>query len=233
MESDNTEIADIEALIDESHLLHQELCDVLEGHQHDGSVREKLTTVFLHLSQQHWLAFRCLMGEGLTHSAIPLLRLQFEATVKGFWVRYVASDEWIDRAGKVELKDKRPIEPPSKTIAEMLKAIQRTAHPLIGVQLKEFEEVHLKPLNSFIHSGISALSTLRSGLPEEFCCKLVRISNGLAGLGVTLLAEISGSVEANHAVFAIQAAHLRCMPPIRVAGFYDPYTDTIGPSGDK
>ena len=148
MESDNTEIGGIEALVDESHLLHQELCDVLEGHQHDGSDRGRLTTVFLDLSQQHWLAFRCLMGAGLTHSAIALLRLQFEATVKGFWVRYAASDEWIGRAGKVELKDKRPIEPPSKTIAEMLKAIQRTAHPLIGEQLKEFEEVHLKPLNS-------------------------------------------------------------------------------------
>jgi hypothetical protein len=218
METNSQRVSLLEALIEESHLLHQELGEALDGHQHDGSARGKLTTVFLSLSQQHALAFRCLMAGRLTHSAIPLMRLQFEATVKGFWVNYSASGEWIGRAGTVELKNSRPVEPPNKSIADMLKALQRTAHPLVGVQLKEFEENNLRPLNSFIHSGISALSTLHCGLPESFCCQLVRISNGLAGLGATLMAEMSGTVEAIHAVLAAQAAHLNCMPAIRAAG---------------
>ena len=54
----------------------------------------------------------------------------------------------------------------------------------------------------------------------------------LAGWG-TLLAEVSGSVKTSHGFFAIQAAHLTCLPPIRAAGFYDPPSATVNPSDDK
>lgn len=218
MTIETTEGAALAALIEESHVLHAELWDALEGCHHDGSRRGKVATIFLELTQQHALAFRCLMAGGLTHSAIPLLRLQFEAMVKGFWVKYAAPDKWVDRASVVELKNNRPVEPAEVKIADMIKSLQATAHPLVGVQLVEFKESHLRPLNSFIHSGISALSTFHRGLPETFCCQIVRISNGLTGLGATLLAEMSGSVSANHALFAVQAARLNCMPKIRAAG---------------
>ncbi|SEV96577.1 hypothetical protein [Luteibacter sp. 329MFSha] len=216
---------ELEALIEESHQLHAELWEALEGCHHDGTARGKVSTIFLELAQQHAFAFRCLMAGRLTHSAIPLLRLQFEATVKGFWVNYAATDEWIGKAATVVLKDNRPVEPPGKTVNEMLTALQKTAHPLVGIQLREFEQSNLKPLNSFIHSGISALSTLHRGLPDSFLCQIVRISNGLAGLGATLLAEMANSVEANHALFAVQAAHLGCMPKIRAAGNVDVLTE--------
>lgn len=61
MDTDEMKVTSIEALIEESHLLHQELGEALEGHRHDGSARGKLTTVFLRLAQQHAFAFRCLI----------------------------------------------------------------------------------------------------------------------------------------------------------------------------
>ena len=211
-------MTEIEALVEESHLLHGELWQVLRGSHNDGTSRGKLATIFLELASQHALAFRCLMVDALTHSAIPLLRLQFEATVKGFWVKYAADEEWIRRAGNVELKNGRPVEPPQVTLPDMLKALQDTAHPLIGVQLSEFKESNLKPLHSFVHSGISALSTLRCGLPDEFCCDVVRLSNGLAGLGATLLAEMALDEQVRLAVLTVQLNHLNCMPKVRAAG---------------
>jgi len=225
MTTEEPEGYSLDALIEESHQLHAELWEALEGCHHDGTPRGKVGTIFLELAQQHSLAFRCLMAGALTHSAIPLLRLQFESTVKGFWVNYAATDDWIGKAATVVLKNNRPAEPPGRTINEMLMALQHTAHPLVGVQLREFEQSNLKPLNSFIHSGISALSTLHSGLPESFLCQIVRISNGLAGLGATLLAEIANNVDASHALFAVQAAHLGCMPKIRAAGNIDVLTE--------
>jgi hypothetical protein len=225
MKPETDEDTALDALIEESHKLHAGLWESLEGCHHAGTPRGKLGTIFLELAQQHALAFRCLMAGGLTHSAIPLLRLQFEATVKGFWVNYAANDDWIGKAATVVLKNNRPVEPPGRTINEMLTALQQTAHPLVGVQLREFEASSLKPLNSFIHSGISALSTLHRGLPESFLCQIVRISNGLAGLGATLLAEMSNSVEANHALFEVKAAHMACMPNIRAAGNIDVLTE--------
>ena len=215
----------LNTLIDESNQLHGELCSVLEDCHHDGTPRCSVGTIFLELAQQHALAFRCLISKGLTHSAIPLLRLQFEATVKGFWVHCAATDEWIGKAATVVLKDNRPVEPPPHTIHEMLTALQQNAHPFIGVQLREFEASNLKPLNSFIHSGISALSTLHRGLPASCLCQIVRISNGLASLGATLLAEMSNSVDAKHALFAVQTAHLECLPKIRGAGTIDVLTE--------
>lgn len=56
METNSQRVSLLEALIEESHLLHQELGEALDGHQHDGSARGKLTIVFLSLSQQHALA---------------------------------------------------------------------------------------------------------------------------------------------------------------------------------
>ncbi|MBB3227581.1 hypothetical protein FHW69_002204 [Luteibacter sp. Sphag1AF] len=222
MTSENAKSATLDVLIEESHVLHAELWEALDECHPTGTPRGKIATIFLELAQQHALAFRCLMAGGLTHSAIPLLRLQFEATVKGFWVNYAATDDWIGKASTVVLKNNRPVEPPGRTINEMLTALQQTAHPLVGVQLREFETSNLKPLNSFIHSGISALSTLHRGLPESFLCQIVRISNGLAGLCATLLAEMSNSAEANHALFEVQAAHMACMPNIRAAGILIP-----------
>jgi hypothetical protein len=222
---ESSEESELDALINESHQLHAEIGEALEGCRHDGTSRRNLCTTFLWLAQQHSFAFRCLLAGELTHSAIPLLRLQFEATVKGFWVNYAATDDWIEKAATVVLKDNRPVEPPSKTINEMLKALQQTAHPLVGTQLREFEASNLKPLNSFIHSGISALSTLHRGLPEPFLCQIVRISNGLTALGATLFVEMSCSVEAQHALFAVQAAYLGCMPTVRAAGNVDVLTE--------
>src|SRR4051812_559391 len=74
---------------------------VFDGQTTDGTPRSKLTAIFLGLAHEHWLGLRVLMAEGLSHSAIGLLRLQFEATLKGFWVQFAATDNWIEKAGVI------------------------------------------------------------------------------------------------------------------------------------
>lgn len=51
----------------------------------EDTERARLTMVFLGLAHEHWVAIRSLAGLGLNHSAIALIRLQFESTLKAFW----------------------------------------------------------------------------------------------------------------------------------------------------
>lgn len=209
-------------MLERTDLFHEAISKVLGNLPRDSSTRGKLTTLFLALAERHWLSHRVLMASGLTHSAIPLMRLQFEATVKGFWVKFAAREAWIEKVATQETRDGRPVEPKWKSIAELLDDLGKTAHPLIGVQLAEFRDSNLRPLHAFIHSGVLALSTLSGGLPESFCCELVRIANGLSSLSATLIAEMSsettGDADARYALLQAQLDHLDCLPAIREAG---------------
>lgn len=208
-------------LLERTDLFHEALSKVLGNLPSDSSTRGKLTTLFLALAERHWLSLRVLMGSGLPHSAIPLMRLQSEATVKAFWVRFAAGEPWLEKVARQKVKDGRPLEPKWKSMAELLDDLGKTAHPLIGVQLTEFRDSNLRPLHAFIHSGVLALSTLSDGLPERFCCQMVRIATGLASLSATLTAEMScettGEAEARYALAQVQLDFLDCLPRIREA----------------
>jgi hypothetical protein len=100
---------------------------VFDGATTGGTPRSKLSTIFLDLSHEHWLSLRVLMGDGLNHLAIGLLRLQFEATLKGFWVKFAATDHWIERAGVIREFNGHLVEPELPKVGEMLKDVERTA----------------------------------------------------------------------------------------------------------
>jgi len=51
------------------------------------------------------------MAEGLSHSAIALLRLQFQATLKGFWAHFSATDNWVEKAGVIREVNGHFVEP--------------------------------------------------------------------------------------------------------------------------
>ncbi len=62
--------------------------------------RSYLSGACLHASIEHGMAILVLVDEGLYGSALALIRLQFEAYVRGMWLAQCASDCEVDKAGR-------------------------------------------------------------------------------------------------------------------------------------
>lgn len=180
----------------------------------DDTPRAKLAMVFLGLAHGHWMAQPGLMGAGIVHPAIALLRLQFEATLKAFWVAHAAGDGWIERMGTVRARDSdgRIHEPDVPTIGELLKDLERTAPPRGAALLALFKSIAWRELNSFVHGGTLALSNLAHGMPESFLVQMLRNANGVWGLGAMLAAaQLTDKTQVLRMV-AAQHAHRECLP---------------------
>ena len=186
---------------------------VFDGATTDGSPRSKLTTIFLGLSHEHWLSLRVLMGDGLNHSAIGLLRLQFEATLKGFWVKFAATDHWIEKAGVIREVNGHIVEPEFPKVGEMLKDVERTAPQRAFTLLDQFKIVAWRQLNSYVHGGMHALANLSGEIPAQFLVQIVTNANGVYGLATTLAGSLSTDPQCALRAVAVQFAHPACLPP--------------------
>jgi hypothetical protein len=104
--------------------------------------RSNLSGACLHASIEHGMAILVLVDEGLYGSALALIRLQFEAYVRGLWLAQCASDSEVDKAGQDEFPQIGPIiaslEKPGLLDSSLLSTIKRDAW---------------KPLNSLTHTG--------------------------------------------------------------------------------
>ena len=100
------------------------------------------------LSIEHHAAICSLASSGLFGSAYSLLRVQFEALIRGLWLRHVATENEL---AVFEKKDEPPISPGS-----LIKAVEES----VGLPDSLLSEVKSKKwglLCSFTHSGHQAL----------------------------------------------------------------------------
>lgn len=96
----------------------------------------------LHASIEHGMAILVLVDEGLYGSALALIRLQFEAYVRGIRLAHCASDSEVDKAGENEFP-------------KMDRIIASLEKPglLDGSLLSTIKCDSWKPLNSLTHTG--------------------------------------------------------------------------------
>lgn len=176
--------------------------------------RSKLTTVLLGLAHEHWVAQRGLRHAGLFHPAIALLRLQFEATLKAFWIGHAATDRWVSQMSTVSLResDGRVREPKLPSIGELVKDIERTAPPRAAALLSLFKSIAWHELNSFVHGGVLALSNLVAPMPELFLVQMLKNANGVWELASMLMASQLDDDQRILAVAAAQLAYPDCLP---------------------
>ena len=93
-----------------------------------------------------------LVKSGNFSSASALLRVMFEAHVKGMWIYSCASELQIKQFKKDALKSS--IKPKNKLeFGEMVDDIERE-NPHLGGRLSAFKKHHWKGLNSLTHTGV-------------------------------------------------------------------------------
>jgi hypothetical protein len=104
--------------------------------------RSHLSGACLHASIEHGMAIVVLVDEGLYGSALALIRLQFEAYLRGIWLAQCAGDCEVDRAGHDDFPSVNSmivsLEKPGLLDSALLSTIKRDAW---------------KPLNSLTHTG--------------------------------------------------------------------------------
>lgn len=134
----------LSALIDDCALrsdeLYKALASRLAAVQTDGTDRANLALAMCTIEMEHGMSLRALIAlESLT-SAIALLRVQYEAVVRGIWLHYAASGTWI--SGLADLiaagSLKEPANAPS--ISDLLDAIDKNAPPEIGRMLRDLKQ---------------------------------------------------------------------------------------------
>lgn len=164
------------------------------------------------VSIEHAIAARQCFGNALSQSATALIRLQFEALVRGAWVLYVATDESIDamNAPLDATSDESVRKLPSATT--MLRALSGRAPAGLTTPLEHFYASAWHGLSSYVHTGIHPTHRRIEGYPIELAAQQIRDGNALLHLSYRLLAALTGSAEIMAKVTEAWRAHQACLP---------------------
>ncbi len=179
-----------EKIFEESLMMINELRnELLVSKTIDCGLRLELAKECVGISIEHSEAINLLLGTEYPIQAMILLRSQYEAVVKSYWIMFIASNEQVTRLNfnwtneEQGLKDKFPM------VSEMLDLLYKAnldAH-LIIEQLKEFKNYNLTPLNSFVHTGKHSFIRKSVGFKPDFIIKLLCFSNNLVSTASHLI----------------------------------------------
>lgn len=134
----------------------------------DPCKRSYLSGACLHASFEHGLAILVLVHEELYGSVLALIRLQFEAYVRGLWLAECATDSEVDKAGS----DKFPFQ-----IDKMIASLEKSGL-LDSAMLSAIKSDAWKPLNSLTHTGYQQIGPRLSkeGIGSHFNDDQIRVA---------------------------------------------------------
>jgi hypothetical protein len=96
--------------------------------------------------------------------------------------------------------------------SEMLKALEGKAPESAMISLRSFREHQWKPLSSYVHGGIHALSRHTKGYPVVLLTQVLRASNGLSTMAAMVLLMISSDRSRIGQLTVIQSEFADCLP---------------------
>jgi len=175
----------------------------------DQSPRAVASRQMCSISFEHGRSVRLLVAEGNLTSAFGLLRLQYEALVRGEWLRHAASDDDATRMHRdlhQEAVERFPM------AAEMLKSLQDVAPPGVMATLNDFAGKSLKSLNSYVHSGEHAYQRSRVGYPESLVKQMLIASNGLQWVTAFEVASHASDANAVVRLYGLRTTYADCLP---------------------
>lgn len=182
----------IVSLLNQSDKLSAELLPLLSLSTYNNSSRASISKTFCSVSFEHSESVRILIRTGNFTSALGVLRMQYETLVKALWTLYAASDNSI-----IKLQSDLTVEsakwadkiPP---LSELLVELEGKAPKDALGPLNEFKEYSWKPLSSYIHGGIHAITRHDKGYPTILLSQTVKSSNALQLMTGMMLVVLSG-----------------------------------------
>ncbi|MDH1009634.1 hypothetical protein N5J43_18420 [Pseudomonas nicosulfuronedens] len=207
---------ELDAILDNSDELYLTIGNLLELAPLEDSDRVEASFVTCELSLTHGSGLRRLIAVGNAVSATALLRLQFEALVRGIWLWHAANELQIEKITSPLTTESEQAAKGLPGLDEMIKKLANTPSvpPMAISQLKHFQDVQVKALNSYIHGGIHPLRRHAEGFPLPLALQVLKSSNGLAVMAAMMMAILTGSPEVCAAVRELQIKFKGCQPPL-------------------
>jgi hypothetical protein len=146
------------------------------------SKRTEGARILCAVSMEHAQSIKILMHSSAFTSALGLLRLQYESLVRAHWLIFAASDNMVDKLLAELNSDSAQAGNSIPMVGEMMKSMEGKAPPNALQPLLEFKDNSYKPLCSFIHGGIHAISRKSKGYPIPLLENVLKNSNQLCGI---------------------------------------------------
>lgn len=187
---------------------------VIEGDRH------KVGRSLCLISREHCYGARLLISQ-LATSAFAILRLQYECVVRAYWIDYVAKESQIEKlSAELNEDSARRAANNMVTIKDMLQELETAGKagkaPMQPVEeLKEFKDYQMKPLNSFVHSGVHAIQRKQMGYPIPLVIGVLKSSNGLLLMAAMLIVNLSEGHSYRDKLPKVCRAFGDCLPPTR------------------
>ncbi len=201
-------------ILSRSDELAQHLGLVFHQAPFEGLPRFKMAVLAGALAIEHGEGVRRLLACGLGVSAAVVLRAQYEAVLRSVWTCYVATDHEVKLLGQDLSPDAERECKGLPMASEMLQGIERAAPTAASRSLKNFRTQSWSALNSFVHSGVHAISRHRDGLPVQLAEGALRSSNGLCLLAAMQCAVATGSQDLVYRVGLAQRTFEDCLPQL-------------------
>ena len=183
----------LDRIIKESLILQDRLQWAMKLDPYDLSTKITASKVICSVSFEHGQSINVLIGVSKFTSAMGLLRLQYESLVRSMWLLYVASetDVAIFTAELTDENDKKAGKLPM--LSEMLRQMEGNDTVKEPIRLLlELKESSLKPLNSYIHSGLHVAIRNTEGYPLAILIQALKVSNGLLMMASRMFVILSG-----------------------------------------
>jgi len=155
--------------------------DGLEVSSDDGP---RIVASCLDMALEHQKAIILLIANKLYGSAFALIRLLFEAYVRGLWLNYCANDKEINKFKKDKI---------DKEFGKLIEDIEQVDGYNVGT-LSKAKKAGWKVMNSFTHSGFNQIvrrnttSTIEPNYEEEEIEEAISFTNAI---GLLSCLEIS------------------------------------------
>lgn len=176
-----------------------------------SSPRQVIAMAFCKAALEHAVSQRVLIGQGHHGTALALIRLHYETTIRAAWVQLGAKDDWIKAftepvpAGSL----KEPtLGPP---IPAMLDAVEANAADLAREGRLLYQTV--KAMHSFVHGGAHLVVHALRGYPPEKLIDVLRNRNLLCLMLCNVIVVTSGRPELYGSVGRLGKMYSNVMPP--------------------
>ncbi len=185
------------AYLERAFQIGEEFRLLVDGVSIPANTRSRLSSSYYWIAMDHHHAILLLIQENLNSSAFALLRVQFEAYVRGVWV-------WIGCDDTALGKFSNGGEPPM--FSEMLKQIE--GHPnFSNGDLSRFKQKNWGALCDYTHTGLIHLSRWNGdteivpNFDDKEIQEVIWFTGLLGSLSVTGIAQIIDSQELAYRAF--------------------------------
>lgn len=160
--------------------------------------REDLAFAASRLADEYAEAAIALISTGFFAPAFTLLRPQFESMVRGIWILYVASDDWIKKLSAPLSNDAVQDASDQMGLAKLLKHLEssESVPRHLYQQLCSYQESISKIANGFSHAGYPAIAIIKHGTRADLVYKFLVSFNAISLINTNLMVASTGQLEA-------------------------------------